>query len=62
MTDNLNRRLNQHAEGKVSSTKSFIPFNLIHVELCETREKARAIEKMFKSGYGREVIRELLEI
>jgi len=62
LTDNLERRLTQHSKGKVKSTKLFLPFNLIHVELCETREEARTVEKMFKSGYGREIIKELLTI
>lgn len=59
LTDNLERRLNEHFNSKSFSTKSELPLELIHVELCETRQQARELEKFFKSGYGREVIKEI---
>ncbi|KKW11271.1 MAG: hypothetical protein UY49_C0005G0001, partial [Microgenomates group bacterium GW2011_GWC1_49_7] len=59
LTNNLERRLNQHANRKVKSTKLLLPLQLIHVELCSTRTEARKLEKFFKSGYGREIIEEI---
>ena len=59
LTSNLNSRLKQHELGKVSSTKKFLPFTLIHAEYCKTRNEARILEKFFKSGYGRELIKEI---
>jgi len=58
-TDNIERRLEQHFSGKSASTKYRLPLKLIHVELCENRVKARELEKFFKSGFGREILKEL---
>lgn len=59
LTDNLDRRLNEHSNGESKSTKVRLPLRLIHVEICESRQEARKVEKFFKSGYGREVIDEI---
>lgn len=32
---------------------------LLHVEICDNRIEARKLEKYFKSGYGREIIKEI---
>ena len=57
----MERRLNQHFLGQSPSTKNKLPLRLIHVELCINRKEARILEKFFKSGYGREIIKELAE-
>lgn len=62
LTNNINRRLEEHMSGKSPSTINRLPMKLIHVEICLTREKARAIEKFLKSGYGREIIKEIAEL
>lgn len=59
LTENLDRRLKEHFQGQSRSTKSKRPLKLIYVELCESREEARTIEKFFKSGFGREIIKEI---
>lgn len=59
LTDNIERRYKQHIEGKVNSTKRQLPLILIHVEICSNRQEARMLEKYFKSGYGREIIKEI---
>lgn len=59
-TDNVERRFNEHQFGKANSTKNYVPFKLIHVEIVSSRKEARAMEKYFKSGYGREIIKELI--
>lgn len=61
-TDNFDRRLKQHELGKVEFTKNKLPLRIVHVEICKTRKEARKLEKYFKSGYGREVIKEIAEI
>jgi putative endonuclease len=61
LTDNIKRCLKQHSSKKVKFTKGKLPLKLIHVEICKDRNEARKIEKFFKSGYGREVIKELIE-
>lgn len=62
LTDNLDRRLNQHLSEGSKTTKSKLPLELVHVEICKTREEARKFEKFFKSGYGREIIKEIAEV
>ena len=59
LTNDLDRRLNQHFNGKGETTKHNLPLKVVHVEICETRQQARELEKFFKSGYGREVIKEI---
>ena len=60
-TSTLDKRLKEHLNGKVRSTKNKLPFALIHVELSTNRAEARELEKFFKSGYGRETIKEIAE-
>lgn len=62
LTDDINRRLKQHKDGKSPSTKKLLPVRLIHVEICDNRQKARELEKYFKSGFGREIIKEIAEV
>lgn len=59
LTKAIDKRLNEHAKGKVHTTKRLRPLRLMHVEICEDRLKARTLEKYFKSGYGREIIKEI---
>ncbi len=62
LTDNLERRLIQHFAGRVPSTKTKLPLRLVHVEICKDRQDARKLERFFKSGYGREIIDELVQV
>lgn len=59
MTNNLKRRLTEHNLGIVStpSTHNRGPFVLVHKELFQTRSEARVKEKWFKSGAGRDWIK-----
>ena len=59
LTNSIERRLKQHFTGKVLFTKNKLPLKLIHVEICSNRNRARIMEKFFKSGYGREIIKEI---
>ena len=54
------RRLQEHNKGKTKSTKSRRPFKLIYREKCGTLEKARSLEKYYKTGFGREKLKELI--
>ena len=53
MTNDLNRRLNQHNSNQVNSTKAFSPWTIFHSESFETRIEAREREKYLKSAAGR---------
>ncbi len=57
--NNVARRFLEHNNGWVTKTKFHKPFILIHVELVKDRFEARKFEKYFKSGFGREIIKEI---
>lgn len=56
-TNNIKRRLDEHNNGQVSSTKSRRPFTILETINCETEEGALHLEKEFKKGYKREEIK-----
>ena len=62
ITNNLDRRLKEHFQGQNQNTKSKLPMKLIHVEICSNLLDAKEMEKYYKSGYGREIIKELAEV
>jgi len=51
-TDNLEKRLNEHNDGKVISTQKRRPLILLHNERFLTRSLAMRREKFLKSLYG----------
>ena len=53
MSENLNRRVDEHNSGKVFSTKGFRPWQIIHTEEYPDSQTARKREKYLKSGYGK---------
>ncbi len=56
LTNSLDKRLEQHNAGKVTSTKNRRPFELIYFEKFTDRKFAAKREKFFKSGKGREFL------
>ncbi|MBM3248885.1 MAG: GIY-YIG nuclease family protein [Candidatus Omnitrophica bacterium] len=60
-TKDLNRRIEEHNEGKNCSTKDRLPFNLIYYEWCLSQQDATAREKYLKSGMGKRYIRNRLK-
>ncbi len=61
MTSDLNRRIREHNSGKEKTTNPYRPFTLIYQEQCENRLEGRKREKYWKSGVGKEKLRELRE-
>ncbi|NLC31028.1 MAG: GIY-YIG nuclease family protein [Candidatus Moranbacteria bacterium] len=57
MTENLQRRINDHKRGKTRSTKNRGKFSVMIIEECQTREDARKREKYWKSGCGKEILK-----
>ena len=55
-TNNINRRLTEHNNGIVASTKPYIPFKLKAYIAVETEGQARKLEKYFKTGSGKAVL------
>ncbi|MFA6253319.1 MAG: GIY-YIG nuclease family protein [Patescibacteria group bacterium] len=56
-TDNLNKRIQKHNDGKVESTKNRRPFTLLYFEACLDKYKAIKREKYFKTGFGRRFLK-----
>ncbi len=59
MTNNLERRIQEHNAGYSLATKKYIPFKLVYTEVLPDRKSARIREKYLKSGVGREYIKSL---
>ena len=59
LTNNLDRRLNEHNTGSNRTTKPYRPFVLIYTETFNSRTEARLKEKYFKSVVGKEFLRKL---
>jgi putative endonuclease len=60
-TDNINRRLKEHQEGKVQSTKNRRPLKLIYWEGCLNQQDATRREKYLKSAWGKRYIKSRLQ-
>ena len=56
----VERRINEHNSGKTKSTKGFRPWQLIFTENVDTRIEARKREKYWKSGIGKEQLKDML--
>jgi len=56
-TTDLNRRLSEHNNGKVYSTKKRIPLELVYYEFCLCLEDAVHREKYLKTTYGKRFIK-----
>ena len=60
-TNNLENRIIVHNTGKTKSTKGYLPWELVYFESFKTREEAVLREKYFKTGSGREFLKEKLK-
>jgi putative endonuclease len=58
-TRDLKRRLFEHNNGLVISTRNRKLFELIHTEEFSSKQQASEREKFFKSGKGREYLKSL---
>ncbi|MEA3288013.1 MAG: GIY-YIG nuclease family protein [Candidatus Marinimicrobia bacterium] len=56
-TSNLKIRLSQHSTGKCKSTKPYIPLELTAYIAVSSSSKARTLEKYFKSGSGKTILK-----
>jgi putative endonuclease len=61
MTDNLERRVQQHNLGNEKTTKPYLPYILLYSESLENRSDARIREKYWKSGTGKRKLRKMRE-
>ena len=61
-TNNLRRRFAEHNRGTVKSTKFRRPMKLVYDEQFQTQKEAEDREKYFKTGRGRQYIKEVLQL
>ena len=59
MTKDVDARLARHNKGREKITKPYAPFQLIFTEVCANRVKAREREKYWKSGIGKQKLRDV---
>jgi len=59
LTSDLVRRLREHNLGWEESTKRHRPYDVIFTKIVSTRAAARRLEKQLKSGYLRELRKNL---
>ena len=59
MTKDVDARLARHIKGREKITKPYAPFQLIYTEVCANRVKAREREKYWKSGIGKQKLRDI---
>ena len=56
-TNDVERRLEEHNEGLNQSTKHCAPYELEAFVAVKTEAKARKLEKYFKTGSGKSILR-----
>ena len=60
VTDNVERRLDEHNIGKVKSSSPYRPYKVIHTESFRTLSEARRKERFYKSTTGRRKLKEMV--
>jgi len=57
LTNDLTRRMYEHEAGLVQSTKAYRPLIQVAYVAVPTERKARELEKYFKTGSGKAVLK-----
>ena len=60
VADDVEKRLKEHNDGKVISSRPYRPYKIMHTESFETLREARQKEKFYKSTTGRKRLRVFL--
>lgn len=56
-TNCLERRLGEHDEGLVQCTKAYRPLRIVAYVAVESENRARELERYFKTGSGRAILK-----
>ncbi|HAB54502.1 MAG: excinuclease ABC subunit C [Ignavibacteria bacterium RIFOXYB2_FULL_35_12] len=56
-TSDLNKRVKEHNNGMVTSTKNRVPFILVYWEGCLNQQDATTREKYLKTAWGKRYIK-----
>ena len=59
-TGDLKKRLTEHNESLVQSTKHYAPFEIEAYVAVKTEKKAKELEKYFKTGSGKAILKKRL--
>ena len=59
ITSNLQQRITDHNTGRTKSTRGYRPWALLCYQNVENRVKAREFEKKWKSGSGKEFLKNI---
>jgi putative endonuclease len=59
-TQDLERRIALHNAGLYRYTKAHLPWRLVYSESCATRSEAMKRERYYKTGRGREDLKNLI--
>ena len=57
-TGDVDKRVLQHQQGEVKSTKQRKPLKLIYIEAFDDKHSAQMRERLFKTGKGRAYLKE----
>ena len=60
-TNKINRRITEHQNGKVPSTKHRLPLKLVYWEGCLNQNDATKREKYLKTAWGKRYIKNRLQ-
>ena len=60
-TNDLKRRLEEHNRKRNFSTKSYVPWQLIHFEAYRNEEDAKRREKYLKTSQGSRLLKRMLK-
>ena len=61
VTDNIERRIKEHNNGKHFYTKRHVPWEVIHTEEYPSFQEARNREKYLKTTSGRRVMKKIFD-
>jgi putative endonuclease len=59
-TDDFQRRFKEHVQGKVKSTRNYLPVTLIFYEAFLNIKDAKRRERYFKTDKGKKILRVML--
>jgi putative endonuclease len=60
ISQNPEKRVEINNKRKTESSRNRRPFVLVYKECCSSLKEAREKEKYYKSGFGREVLKNLI--
>jgi putative endonuclease len=60
-TVDLQKRIEEHNDGRVESTKNRKPFKVIYYEACMNEHDARLREKYLKTAWGKRYLKNRLK-